>query len=571
MVRITRQRLLVIGDSPARTLETAVGAAVPSAAVTSVPSVFDAIAELNAGVFTGLLVPMDQIDRRPDAAAAALREAAGDARIVLHTPPAQEPLGKRLLEAGCDDYVISPVLPDELAAALAPEPLSAPATARNGRITAAGTLNRTGDAPLDTPAPGQPSGGSSDDRPNGDTPPGFNSDPAGDRSPDDDLSLIDGEISAPSDDSSHDQNAAKVTPDPLAPLLTLPLADLLLDALMQSPQQALKAGVAAIAERIAPTLRLSLQSAQATVDGAGPGRVVLSHVVSHAASPVARLLLDAPDTADPAAARHLLAQITALCGKAAAIDDRHARLQKLAITDDLTGVYNARYFKHSLARMCEKAKAKRFPVTLLLFDLDNFKRYNDLFGHGVGDEILKQTAALMKRCCRDHDLVARISGDEFAVVFWEKEGPRQPREPAGAPPARLPQTPLAIADRFRKLLHGKAMEELNALGPGGKGVLTVSGGMAVFPYDARTPEELIQAADQALMFGAKKAGKNNIYLVGDEADGSETDGSESDGGGVAGDGVDGDGATDDSSDMAGHRPSDRDQTDHDPGDNHRAV
>jgi two-component system cell cycle response regulator len=156
----------------------------------------------------------------------------------------------------------------------------------------------------------------------------------------------------------------------------------------------------------------------------------------------------------------------------------------------------------------------RFPVTLLLFDIDNFKKYNDRFGHAVGDEILRQTATLMRKSCRDHDLVARISGDEFAVVFWEKEGPRQPREPnrtGGV--SRVPQNIRPILDRFRRTLHS---QELACLGPSGKGQLTISGGLAVYPYDANNVNDLIQAADHALMFGAKQSGKNSIFLVGGE-------------------------------------------------------
>jgi GGDEF domain-containing protein len=153
----------------------------------------------------------------------------------------------------------------------------------------------------------------------------------------------------------------------------------------------------------------------------------------------------------------------------------------------------------------------RFAVTLFLFDIDKLKKYNDEFGHAVGDEILKQTAALMKRCCRDHDLVARIGGDEFAVVFWEKEGPRQPRDPRVTPAGRTPQEPQAILDRFRVLL---STQEYPGLGPSGKGTLTISGGLAVYPFDAQDVNSLMTAADHQLMFGAKRSGRNQIHLVG---------------------------------------------------------
>jgi GGDEF domain-containing protein len=108
-------------------------------------------------------------------------------------------------------------------------------------------------------------------------------------------------------------------------------------------------------------------------------------------------------------------------------------------------------------------------------------------------------------------LVARISGDEFAVVFWEKEGPRQPRDPQAGAPGRPPQTPKQILERFRQLL---ATQSLPGLGPSGQGTLTISGGLAIYPYDAQEPAALIEAADRALMFKAKQSGKNSIFLVG---------------------------------------------------------
>jgi PleD family two-component response regulator len=246
------------------------------------------------------------------------------------------------------------------------------------------------------------------------------------------------------------------------------------------------------------------------------------------------LILQMPRDEDPIPARHALAELAHLIGRLGQLEERHHLLERLAITDELTGVYNGRYFKRFLKSICERALEKQFSVTLLLFDIDDFKKYNDHYGHGVGDDILRQTASLMRRCCREHDLVARISGDEFAVVFWDKEGPRVPRDagakaPAGpspapaiavdlaqhrAPaPARPPQHPWQVFKRFKQLI---ASPEFALLGATGKGTLTISGGLAAFPWETREPEKLIELADRRLMFGAKKAGKDTLVLVGEE-------------------------------------------------------
>jgi GGDEF domain-containing protein len=117
----------------------------------------------------------------------------------------------------------------------------------------------------------------------------------------------------------------------------------------------------------------------------------------------------------------------------------------------------------------------------------------------------------MKKCCRPHDRVFRISGDEFAVIFYEKEPPRQPHDPSIATGMRVPQSIVPILQRFQRSI---SMPEFAMLGASGKGTLTISGGLAVFPFDAATPTELVDAADRALMFNAKRSGKNSIYLVG---------------------------------------------------------
>ena len=187
------------------------------------------------------------------------------------------------------------------------------------------------------------------------------------------------------------------------------------------------------------------------------------------------------------------------------------QLEKLATEDELTGLKNRRYIWEFFRQIIEHAKGQAGRVTLLAFDIDDFKHYNDVYGHSAGDEILKQAAVLMRRCCRSHDVVGRIGGDEFAVVFWED--PQRVPDKASerrSLAAEHPKEAIFIAKRFRKELE-KA--ELHLLGPEGKGILTISGGLASFPRDGSTVQELFGQADKALL-EAKRSGKNRIYLVG---------------------------------------------------------
>jgi diguanylate cyclase (GGDEF)-like protein len=165
-------------------------------------------------------------------------------------------------------------------------------------------------------------------------------------------------------------------------------------------------------------------------------------------------------------------------------------LERLAVTDELTGLKNRRYILEFSRQIIERARKENGRVTVLIFDIDDFKHYNDVYGHSAGDEVLIQAALLMNRCCRGHDVVGRIGGDEFATDH--------------------PKEVLFIAERFRKELEGT---ELRSLGPEGRGVLTISGGLASFPHDGSTTQQLFQQADRALL-EAKRSGKNRIYLVG---------------------------------------------------------
>lgn len=182
-----------------------------------------------------------------------------------------------------------------------------------------------------------------------------------------------------------------------------------------------------------------------------------------------------------------------------ALEEQVGELRKLAMTDELTGVWNRRYFQRFLERRLQEAASERQQVTLLVFDIDDFKSYNDRFGHPAGDEILRETARLIQTLVRDHDVVARIGGDEFAVVFWDKGEPRH----LGS---QHPDNVIAIARRFQKAI---CEHKFPKLGKEAVGQLTVSGGLAGFPWDGRTPEELIAQAD-TMALQSKRNGKNAV-------------------------------------------------------------
>jgi len=228
----------------------------------------------------------------------------------------------------------------------------------------------------------------------------------------------------------------------------------------------------------------------------------------------------------------------------ATTESRIRYLERLATEDDLTGLKNRRYIWEFSRQIIEYAKKENGRVTLLVFDVDDLKKYNDLYGHQAGDEILKQAAILVRRCCRGHDVVGRIGGDEFAVIFWddpqsafggkwrieneEHKNSQFPDQERRSAQADHPAEAITIAKRFVKELSTTGLStelghlpqgtpggavDFDGLGPEGKGVLTISGGLASFPRDGSTIEELFHQADKALL-EAKRSGKNRIYLVG---------------------------------------------------------
>jgi diguanylate cyclase (GGDEF)-like protein len=184
-----------------------------------------------------------------------------------------------------------------------------------------------------------------------------------------------------------------------------------------------------------------------------------------------------------------------------AIREQYRRLRLAAYSDPLTGAWNRRYFDQFLSGAMNEAREHRHNVTILVFDIDNFKSYNDRFGHEAGDDILIETVRLLRSVIRPTDRVCRIGGDEFAVIFHEPQGPRDPA-------SRHPTSIHAIAARFQSQVRSARFAKLGNDAPGN---LSISGGLATYPWDGTTPAELLRRADELAIEG-KRQGKNVIMF-----------------------------------------------------------
>ena len=175
------------------------------------------------------------------------------------------------------------------------------------------------------------------------------------------------------------------------------------------------------------------------------------------------------------------------------IEVLHATLQEQAIRDGLTQVFNRRYFEETLPRELHRAARGDYPVSVILLDIDYFKRINDTFGHKGGDRVLKAFGELLLSETRSGDMACRYGGEEFALAF-----PGMSLEDAQ-------QRAEKIRARFQdqRIVVGK--DEIRA---------TVSGGVATYPFHGKTSDDLMQSADKAL-YAAKEEGRNRICLAQD--------------------------------------------------------
>lgn len=180
---------------------------------------------------------------------------------------------------------------------------------------------------------------------------------------------------------------------------------------------------------------------------------------------------------------------------------RHELFQSQARTDELTGALNRRGMFEFLDTELAAARERRRPVTVMAFDIDDFKQFNDRFGHEAGDVILQETVALLRSVTRRTDQVCRVGGDEFAVVFSDPDGPRV----AGS---SMPHDVEVIARRFQQQVQTMRFPRLGIDAPG---QLSFSAGLASFPWDASDAAGLLRVADQRAL-ESKRRGKNHVTL-----------------------------------------------------------
>lgn len=173
------------------------------------------------------------------------------------------------------------------------------------------------------------------------------------------------------------------------------------------------------------------------------------------------------------------------------LTEASARLDRLAVTDGLTGVLNHRRFFEAMGAEVLRSDRHQRPLSVLMVDVDHFKKVNDAMGHPAGDTLLRQLAEVLGADLRQSDLIARYGGEEFAILL----------------PESTKGVAMAVAERMRVAVE----QRLNAQGTWPIRV-TVSIGVATSPEDGRTAEEIVGASNEA-MYVAKRQGRNRVVAA----------------------------------------------------------
>jgi diguanylate cyclase (GGDEF)-like protein len=188
---------------------------------------------------------------------------------------------------------------------------------------------------------------------------------------------------------------------------------------------------------------------------------------------------------DPSAVRPL-ESVADICANAIQNARYFERVRQLAYVDGLTGIFNRRYFEVRILEEIERARRYEGSMSVLMVDIDKFKRLNDEFGHLLGDETLRQVTSIFIQHLRKVDIVCRYGGEEFAIIVPETAG----------------ESAVAVAEKLRRVV-----ETWNFAGV--PRPVTISIGVAEFPRNGATRDELVRAADTALYL-AKQGGRNRV-------------------------------------------------------------
>ena len=167
-------------------------------------------------------------------------------------------------------------------------------------------------------------------------------------------------------------------------------------------------------------------------------------------------------------------------------------LSRKAVTDGLTGLYNHDYFQNTLQQEMLLARRKGRDLSLIMIDIDHFKRFNDKWGHQAGDQVLKEVSATIKNNCRGSDIVARYGGEEIILLLHETD----------------PASAMILAKHLRKKIEEMAVSYAGQA----RLHVTISAGVAGFPLHAKDRRTLIKKADEAL-YSSKEKGRNRVTLA----------------------------------------------------------
>ena len=170
----------------------------------------------------------------------------------------------------------------------------------------------------------------------------------------------------------------------------------------------------------------------------------------------------------------------------------------LATVDGLAGLYNHRYFQQRLGEELNRAERFNSPLSLVMMDIDYFKKYNDSQGHPAGDKVIQVLGQIIKRNIRGVDIAARYGGEEFAIILIDT----------------VPETAYSVCERIRQEVEGFPFEGRDTQ-PGG--ILSVSAGIATAPFNATRQDDLIKMADDAL-YKAKNTNRNKVVIYYSELD-----------------------------------------------------